>query len=209
MIAIAAGGATRRCPSRPEGSRSTGWLCGVLSSEPLQLDAVRAEELHGRGRDHVGRCGPGRVVVAISRRASSGGGEPAGERRRGRRRAQRRRVHRSRAGRTGRGGPRRALLAAGHAAPPPLKRHGLATPAGAQAHRRSSFQPAYRSTASGSSSSSSEVGAARHATTELVERRRRWSRGAQKSVGLSFLSVPPQTGEELASARWRVGSPVE
>ncbi len=34
-------GATNRCPSRPEGSRSTGWLCGVLSSPTLVLRSAR------------------------------------------------------------------------------------------------------------------------------------------------------------------------
>jgi len=70
---LRAGGATDRCPSHPEGSRSTGWLCGVLSSEPLQLDAVRAAEPHGRGRDHVGRCRPGRVVVGQQSSGEFGG----------------------------------------------------------------------------------------------------------------------------------------
>jgi len=56
----------------PEGSRSTGWLFGALSSEPLQLDAVRAAEIHGRGRDHVGAVAPVVSWSASSRRASSG-----------------------------------------------------------------------------------------------------------------------------------------
>jgi len=60
-------------PEPPGGLSFDTFAVWGLSSEPLQLDAVRAAELHGRGGDHVERCRPGRVVVGHQSSGELGG----------------------------------------------------------------------------------------------------------------------------------------